>query len=151
MKRYLNQDIGIGIMLIVFLAFIFYLTNNLIAEAAIFPYILIGLLFLFSITIIIRGSKRDKFTEDGDDEEKITGSLLRTPLITFIGIVLYCVLITLIGFFPSTIIFIILYLYINNYRSFKKVAFTVVFLIMFVYLVFNYQLNVPLPLGILFE
>jgi len=130
---------------------LYYLTNNLITEAATFPFILILLLIIFSIMIIVNSYKREGFEDHGDDEERLSASLLKAPLITIAGIFLYCLLITLIGFFPSTVIFLVGYLYINNYRSIKVITITVISLIVFIYVLFVYQLNVRLPVGILFE
>lgn len=151
MKAYINQDVLIGIFFLIIVVFFFTLTSNLIPEAATFPIVVAILLFIFAILIIKTGLKRKEFKGDGDDESKLTSSLLKTPLLTFSGVVLYCLFITLIGFFPSTVIFIIAYLYINNYRSLKTMIITVISVVFFVYLLFVYQLNVRLPAGILFE
>lgn len=151
LRTYLNQDVIIGVFFILLTGTLYFMTKNLITEAAVFPIILILLMMLFSISIIINGRKRTEFSDHGDDEEKLTASLLKGPLITIGGILLYCLLITLIGFFPSTVIFLVAYLYLNNYRSIKIITITVVTLIIFIYILFVYQLNVKLPAGILFE
>lgn len=151
LKRYLNQDVFISVFLLIIAILFYILTFDLPNEASMFPVILVIMLSLFSIFIILTGIKRNEFESHGDDESKLTVSLLKSPLFTFLGIFLYSFFITIIGFFPSTIIFIVLYLYINNFRSIKAITITVIAIVAFVYLLFVYQLNVNLPIGILFE
>lgn len=153
MKRVLNQDIYMGASLLI-VAFIFFvMANNLISEAALFPIFLLVLLSIFSIFIIFKGMNRaeDSFGDHGDDEQKLNLELLKSPLMVFVGIVIYSLLITLIGFFIATSLFLIVYLYLNHYRSIVKITLTVVIVNLFIFLVFVQQLNVRLPLGILFE
>lgn len=149
MKAYLNQDVYVGLSLIIVSALFVFLTADLVGEAKIFPLIFLVLNIVFSVFIIIKGFNRTNFNTD-DDEEKISVTLIQKPLLLFLGTVLYTLFITWIGFFLATIIFLVSFIYLNKYKSHKVVFLTTLLTVIFVYLVFVYQLNVSLPSGILF-
>lgn len=149
MKSYLNQDVYVGVIMMIVSLFLVFLSMEVILEARLFPLIFLIIMIIFSILIIFKGINRKEFNGD-DDEEELSASLLRKPIILFGGITLYCLLITLLGFFPSTILFLVSFLYINKYKNHTEVLLTTVLTIVFVYFVFVYQLNVALPSGYLF-
>lgn len=150
MKSRLNQDVYTGFFLLIVASFFIYLSMDLILEARLFPLIFLILLVAFSILLIIKGLRQKEFKPIDDDEEKISVSLLKKPIVIYIGILIYCLLIPLIGFFPSTIIFMITFIYINKYKNHKVALLTTLITMLSVYFVFVYQLNVNLPSGILF-
>lgn len=152
-KKTINQDVVMGATLLLVSGVLYIMARDLISEAAIFPIVLIVLLAIFALAILLKGVGRDaeSYGEHGDDEEKLNVEMLKSPLIVFAGIFLYCLLITMIGFFISTTIFLVLYLYLNHYRSWVKVVATVLVVNLFIYLLFVQQLNVRLPAGLMFE
>lgn len=151
MRIYLNQDVYTGLSLIVISAIFLVMSYDLIAEARLFPLIFLIIMIVFSILLIIKGVNRKEFNSHGDDEEKISIDLLKKPLVLFVGVFLYCLLINLIGFFLSSIIFMIAFMYLNKYKSYKSIIFSTLLTILFVYFIFVYQLNVAIPSGILFD
>lgn len=152
-KKAINQDVVMGAALLLVSGVLYMMARELISEAAIFPMVLIILLAIFALAILFKGVGRDEKTygDHGDDEEKLNVEMLKSPLIVFAGIFLYCLLITVVGFFVATSIFLVLYLYLNRYRSIIKVITTVLVVNLFIYLLFVQQLNVRLPAGLMFE
>lgn len=152
-KKAINQDVVMGAALLLISGVLYMMARELISEAAIFPMVLIILLAIFALAILFKGVGRDEKTygDHGDDEEELNVEMLKSPLIVFAGIFLYCLLITVVGFFVATSIFLVLYLYLNRYRSIIKVITTVLVVNLFIYLLFVQQLNVRLPAGLMFE
>ena len=88
---------------------------------------------------------------DEGEEETLTPSLLKTPMTLLLVVVAYAGLLEIIGFFPSTILFLGGYLWYGGVRDWRVLVGVVVGLNLFIYLLFIVQLNVPLPAGQLFE
>ncbi|MFG6114800.1 tripartite tricarboxylate transporter TctB family protein [Halobacillus sp. MO56] len=157
MSSKLHQDIYVGVIVIGVSIFLFTKTLGLIEEAARYPQGLLVLFTLFGIFIILKGIKKTKLLREGEelkydgDEAPLNMKLLKSPLITLAIVVVYVWLLSFIGFFPATILFMASYLGYMQVRSWKAYAFTIVGLNLFIYLVFVMQLNVQLPAGIFFE
>lgn len=150
LRAFFNQDAYVGYSLIIISILFIYMSTEFAEEARVFPLIFLIINIVFSVFIIFKSSKRKSFDDD-DDEETISLFLLKKPIFLFLGTIVYTLLITWIGFLLSTIIFLLSFIYINKYRSHKVVFLTTILTLVFVYLVFVYELNVPLPSGILFS
>jgi len=150
LKAFLNQDAYIGYSLIIVSILFIYMSTDFNGEARIFPLIFLVINIIFSLFIIFKSSKRENFDDD-DDEEKMSFFFLKKPMLLLLGTIVYTFLITWIGFLLSTIIFLLSFIYINKYKSHKVIFLTTILTLIFVYLVFFYELNVPLPSGILFS
>lgn len=157
MQKKIHQDIIIGIILILISTFLYIKTFDLTRDAALFPRGLIVLFSLFAVIIIIKGISKTRLMRQGNeikyegDESAINFRLLASPIITLIFVVVYILLLYLIGFFPSTILFIAGYLWYKKVKDWKAYLFVLVGINLFIYLIFVMQLNVQLPLGIFFE
>lgn len=150
MRKALTQDSVISLLFLIIITIMFIATRSLIPEAAIFPYILMALLLILTLSILKNGIKRDDYGAHGDDEEKLTYDRLKNPMFVFFLIFIYCVLITIIGFFPSTLLFVFVYLFLNDVKSIKLIGGTMIGVVLFIYWLFVVQLNVKLPTGIFF-
>lgn len=150
MRKILTQDSLISFLFLIIITIMFIATRSLIPEAAIFPYILMAVLLILTLSILKTGIKRDDYGAHGDDEEELTVDRLKSPMFVFFLIFVYCVLITIIGFFPSTIIFVFVYLFLNNVKSIKLIGGTLIGVVLFIYWLFVVQLNVRLPTGIFY-
>lgn len=150
MRKFLTQDSIVAGLFLLLITIMFIATRSLIPEAAIFPYILMALLLILTLSILKNGIKRDDYGAHGDDEEKLTYDRLKNPMFVFFLILVYCLLITIIGFFPSTLIFVFVYLFINDVKSIKLIGGTMIGIVLFIYWLFVVQLNVRLPTGMFF-
>ena len=150
MRKIFTQDSIIGFLFLIIITVMFIATRSLIPEAAIFPYILMSILLVLTLSILKNGIKREDYGAHGDDEEKLTYDILKNPLFVFFLILLYCLLITIIGFFPSTLIFIFVYLFLNDVKSIKLLGGTMIGVVLFIYWLFVVQLNVNLPTGLFY-
>lgn len=157
MTSKIHQDSMAGIIMLVISATLFIKTFELIQEAALYPLILITIFAAFAVFIIINGfkklddEKKGKEIELDNEEERIHVKLLKSPLITFLIIIIYGLLISMIGFFPATTLFLTAYLWSQKIRDWKAYLFMLVGFNLFIYVVFVLQLNVPLPSGSFFN
>lgn len=66
-------------------------------------------------------------------------------------VVLFCVLINLLGFYPASSLLIIAIMRLMDYRNIKVIALTTVLTLVFIYLVFGMLLHTTMPQSIFLE
>ena len=66
-------------------------------------------------------------------------------------VVLFCVLINLLGFYPASALLIIAIMRLMDYRNIKVIALTTVLTLVFIYLVFGMLLHTTMPQSIFLE
>jgi hypothetical protein len=107
------------------------------------PFGLAGILIALSIALIAsqwrKGSGKTPFWPE---------RTWRRPLLGIIAFGLYAFLIDLIGFLPTTFIFLILWMGIIESISWRQIAMVSIGVTLALYLIFGYFLEVPLPGGI---
>lgn len=158
MKSKIHQDVYVGVSIILLSIFVFIKSNNYIITVRLFPLLLSVILIILAIFMILEAIKKGNESEEqkeqeitkDSEEESISIDLIKSPLtVTFI-ILIYISLISVIGFFTSTILFLLLLL---RYLKTPKIATYFILIIglnVFVYLLFVTQLGVRLPTGFLF-
>jgi len=154
MKRIIHHDVYIGILMILFSAFLFLKTRGLPEQSAFFPKIILSLFVFFGILILILGIKKTKEFSSLDDkkieEEIFRISTIKTPMVALVIVLVYIAFLKIFGFFSSTSLFIIAFMYFYQVRSIKKIILTLIGINLCVYLLFVLQLNVSFPKGLLF-
>ena len=152
----LHQDIYIGIVLILIGGFLYVQSLDYTQESASYPRAIIILLIFLSILIIIEGLKKTKLMKEKDanlfegEESPLSIAVLKSPLFSIAYVVAYAILINLLGFFTSTILFTIAFLAFMGVRRWQTFVYTTIGINLFIYLLFVLQLKVQLPEGILF-
>jgi drug/metabolite transporter (DMT)-like permease len=107
------------------------------------PFILACLLVALSLALIASQWKKG----DGKAPFWPERTWLR-PLLGAGAFALYAFLIDLIGFLPTTFIFLVLWMWIIESISWRRIAMVSVGVTGVLYLIFGYFLEVPLPGGI---
>ncbi|WP_180994066.1 tripartite tricarboxylate transporter TctB family protein [Bacillus sp. Marseille-P3661] len=157
MSGKVHHDVFIGIVIILLSIVLYTKTFEFIGEAALFPRALLILFAIFAVYLIYNGLKKTKQMREGveviydGEEEQLTFSLIASPMCTLGIVIVYVALINIIGFFPSTILFIISFLWYMGVKNWKVYLVTSIGLNLFIYILFVLQLNVQLPLGIFFS
>jgi putative tricarboxylic transport membrane protein len=156
-NRKVHHDVYVGIVILLASIVLYIKTFEFIGEAAIFPRALLVLFLIFSIFLVYKGLKKTKQMREGleikydGEEEELSFSILASPIFTLLMVALYVGLIGILGFFPTTILFIIAFLWYMGVKNWKVYIFTLFGLNLFIYILFVLQLNVQLPLGIFFS
>lgn len=107
------------------------------------PFILACILIVLALALIAsqwrKGSAKAPFWP---------GRTWLRPLLGAVAFALYAFLIGLVGFLPTTFIFLILWMWIIESISWGRIAVVSTGVTVMLYLIFGYFLEVPLPGGI---
>jgi putative tricarboxylic transport membrane protein len=154
-KKKLNQDFYVGLTLIFIVAIFFTKALSIQGEAAMFPLGLLALLFILAILIILNSIKTKKVNDEKKEfegeERKLNFELLKSPLCVLLITCFYILLMTYIGFFPATALFFVCYFLFMGIKGLLKYIFVISGFLIFIYVLFVLQLNVPTPKGLLFN
>ncbi len=159
MRRAVHQDVFIGIVMVIISVLLYAKSSTMPEGAAQFPTIILTLFSIFGLVITIGGvgktraanSKQAEEPKIADSREEVLSfSKIKMPFVSILIVAAYVILLSVLGFFVATSIFIIGFMMFYRVRSWKKIFLTVFCIDLFVYLLFIIQLNVPLPKGLLF-
>ena len=75
---------------------------------------------------------------------------LKCPILTFLMIIIYALCISFIGFFVSTFIFMMVFMYFQNFRKLIPMLVITVGFEILAWFVFVFELHLRLPAGLLF-
>lgn len=158
MTKDLHQDVIAGSILVLVSVLMYLQTfDDFAAGSALWPRIILGLLFFLSVLIVYKGIQKTKMARKGEtvegeqEEERLNLQLLKSPIGTILIVVVYVALLAIIGFFPATILFLVGYLWYGGVRSWVTYALVIVGVNLLIYVLFVWQLNVRLPQGLFFQ
>ena len=147
MKK-LNGDRMISLFLIAFCGLSYYLSFSFSSEARSYPHFMIFCLFFFSLVLLVNTFvKSQKKEKDYIDKGKIDISrLLSIGILT----VIYIVVLSKIGFYSSTVIYLLCAMSLLGIKNIKLLLFVTGIFLLLLYSIFNVFLQQPKPEGILF-
>lgn len=142
MKKQIHQDVYIGIVGLLFCAWVFYMNFGLKSGAGVMPLLLDGLLAVFSVIILAGGLKKSSLSAQEQGKKFLTVDVLKYPLIAWGMICVYVLLFYLLGYLVSTGIMLLALMFFLKQRDWKiMIAIDVVWLVI-VYVVFINLLSV---------
>ncbi|MET3506473.1 tripartite tricarboxylate transporter TctB family protein [Halalkalibacter oceani] len=152
MKKGIHQDVYIGAGIIIFSLFVFIKSYEFMEEVGFFPRVLSIIFAGLALILILKGLKSGKGISDEEkgEEESVSLELLKSPIAVFFIILIYIGLISFVGFFVSTSLFLIVLMMYLKEKKIVTYAVMVLGLNVFIYFLFVYQLGVRLPRGLLF-
>lgn len=128
--RKFHQDFYIGIIALIFCAFVFYLNVGLRGNAGTMPLLLDALLAVFSVIILVNGIRKSS------DKKFLTLEILKYPFIAWCLIGVYVLLFWLTGYLVSSAIMIISLMLFMRQRNFKIMLSIAAVYLLLVYFVF---------------
>lgn len=155
MLKQLHHDVYAGIVILAVSIYFLVQAREFPERAALFPNLILGLFIFFAILLLINGvrkmalQKRDLDVPAADEEERLTISMIKMPILILVVVTAYVFLINVLGFFVSTALFMVGILYMLQLRSLKMYLLTIIFTLLFIYLLFVKLLHVFLPTGLL--
>jgi len=139
----ISCDRLIGSFFVVFSAVFFSISLSYPFEAALFPRILLGFLFLGGLLFIIKPAENKGLRE-------LFPRRLRQGT-TIVGLTLvYFILINTAGFYSSTALYLFFLIRTWGVAKLKSTLATIVFYNLFIYILFDRFLHIMLPKGFLF-
>jgi len=145
-KRKINNDVYIGIALALASAFFLWEAGRLRPGAAQFPRIVFITFLVLSVLVAVLGVRKTlnpALAKKSDFE--LTFNVVKMPIIAFVFIVIYLVLINTVGFFIATTIFTPPFMILYGARKILPIVATTVGLNLFVWVLFVRILNVFMP------
>ena len=148
MERTRIQDLVIG--LIVFLIGLYGIISAFGMPDGTKPYTLVvTIIFAFLGGLLAVRSIIYRKTPSSDCEV-VHVAVMKNPMIAFVRIVAYALLMDTIGFFVSSALFMFIMMLWMGYKKYHVILLTIAGMLGFIYLLFVYQLHVALPSGFLF-
>lgn len=148
-KKYLNSDIVIGILIIILSFTLIINTEYMPEEASMFPNVVLRLSLTMGLILAIIGVRKVRNIETQKKESSTELNNIKNPLIVF-GIILgFAILFRLLGFYISSAIFIVIYMMFYGERRIKVILPTALLLNAGVFILFEIIFKASLPKGIL--
>jgi len=139
----ISCDRLIGIFFVTLAVVFFSISASYPFEAALFPRILLGLLFLGGLIFIIKPTENKNLRE-------LLPRRLRQGITIVILTLAYFILMNIVGFYFSTAFYILFLVRTWGEVKIKSVLATIVFYNLFIYVLFDRFLHIMLPKGFLF-
>lgn len=150
MKRKIHHDVFVALILAT-IAGLGYLRTLIMPKGADrFPQILFTLFAIFAVMIFIKGIRESKIMTQEGRSDVISLEGLKLPFAALAIVTVYTILAKYLGFFVSTAIYIPAFMIFYRYKKVPYMIVSIIGTLIFVYLVFVKQLNVPFPTGLLF-
>ena len=152
------KDVIISVVLVALSAYVYFTARGFSRGADVFPKFLSLVIAIFALllsaqTLIKIHKKRLSTSRESANEateEPVSIWIKLRPLSSFILVIIYIFCIPRLGFFVSTTIFVILQFIVLRVRSVWYYVGSIAGLVIGIYALFVFQLNVPVPRGILF-
>lgn len=153
MKRYFTLDVVIGIILILFSGWFWFLSLSFPEAAQMFPQLFLIVTFILSILLLITSVivQGKKLREGGPADEKGFFEKLILPCKAYGIMILYILGVRIIGFFAATSIFMLGFMYFLKVRRPAVLLGVTAGMDLFLYVMFCLGLKLSLPMGVLLE
>ena len=147
MERTRLQNLVIG--LIVAAVGIFGLTQALKMPAGTKPYTMVVTGIFTALGLLLAANAVIYRNKPAHDCGVVTAKEMINPMIAFIMIAAYTLLIPRVGFFTTSAVFMLIFMVWMGYRKPVPMVLTTAGMLGFIWYLFVFSLNVPLPKGIL--
>lgn len=137
-----RQDVIVSIFIYVFIALAFLPTIKMKNGAQMMPWLILAIALLCNTINLIRtiagaGKKTDS-------EGYLSFSDIKIPLLVFLGIVVYAIMIKYTNYFVATGIFLPVFMLLEKVKKYWMIALIDVIYLVFIYIMFIVVLKVPL-------
>jgi len=146
MQRTRKQDAIIGLFFTVLGIFCWINTKDLGEDVNAFTHIVLAADIALGVILMIMSFIK----KDVKQGEEVFAKDFKTPLIAAGILTLYVILMKVLGFYSSSILFMLGFGYWMGYRKWIPLVATTAGMLTFVYILFNMTLHVGFPNGLLF-
>ena len=143
-----SQDVYIAIILLAISVYmIFNSMTKMSSDAAQFPILILVVFIALSIGLLIKGIRDTQHAEKTGEELKgqMKFSQIKMPLVVFVFITIYVVLVDLVGFIVPSLVFTAALMWFNHIRNKVVCVLVPVGLVGFLYVLFTFILSSRLP------
>lgn len=147
-RQVFRQNLVAGLAVVAVGVVAFALTFGMPGNAPVFPRVASALLAVLGCALFAVNLKAWRNNADGTRQSVEWGSFLY-PAHSMAIALAYVLAIPHLGFYFSTAVMMIVYMFYLGARSIKSISLVTAVVLVVVYLVFTFQLGVPLPSGII--
>lgn len=147
-KRVYKQDIAAGIAVIMLGIAAFGLALDMPGKASMFPKVVSCILVVLGVLLGCGSMIRLRNNTPTEDQAVALGAL-KGPAVVLLLLMLYVMAVIYLGFYISTPVMLVSYMFLLGIRSLKTIAIATALVMIFIYCLFTMQLGVPLPAGLL--
>ena len=140
-------DVGVGIFSLVVGIVAYVLALPFPGRAALFPKLVSLCLCLLGVMLVIASMHRQAGSQAGQTE--LSTATLKKPMVVFLALTAYVVVMKLVGFYVTTTIALVLSMRMMGIKSFKVIVIATCLMMLFVFFLFSFSLGIPLPQGFL--
>ena len=150
MKKLWSMDAWIGVALMIFSAWFWILSSDFPDAAKLFPRTFLAITFVLAAVLVVSTIRHNKMNppEESSKKSDIQDTLLIVKAYLFMAIYFICI--RVVGFFTSTTVFLVGFMYFLKVRNVKTLVLVTVGMDVFLYLLFGLGLRLNLPTGLLF-
>jgi hypothetical protein len=154
-----KNNVFTAIVVIVLSIFAYFETLSYPYESAYFPRFIIIMLAVLGCMILaneFRKWPKARHSEKSKNQTEVAGvSLMRQPkfrkvILIIVSSLIYLILISRLGFFSTTLVYLPAMMWLLDVRKIVTLAFSTAVVVFFIYLIFRVFLKVPFPEGIVF-
>jgi len=146
MEKSRIQDVVIGILCAAVGIWGWTMTSKMPETTQMYTHVALGAFIVLAVILIVWSVIHAK-TPSG---EVVNVKVFKNPMLTFLMILAYVLLLDKIGFFVASAIFMLGFMFFMGHRRWLTMILTTVGMLGFIYLLFIYELHVTLPHGILY-
>jgi hypothetical protein len=142
-----DQKLGIGLIIFCVIMWFYCIPYRIVGDAPrFFPRLIIFFILIPSILLIVtrRQPRKGESLRFKDRKD------LHKALLTALFFLIYIALIDVLGYFTSSFLAVMGFLYFFGVRSWKGIIFVPAGILFFIYLVIERMLSFPLPKGIIY-
>ena len=150
MKKLFSIDVWIGLVLMLFSIWFWALSGSFPDAAKLFPRIFLAANFILSAILAGTTLYRNSKDPERGQTKGVEKSDVLLILEAYVFIAVYFICIKLIGFYVSTTVFLLAFMYFLRVRSVKTLVLVTIGMDLFLYLLFGVGLKLNLPAGLLF-
>ena len=152
-----KRDLYVALFFIIFSIMAYLETLSYPYKSAYFPRIIILLAAMMGCVLlgkaIIESKKESGVRRPEEEGDRETVPLLKQPVTLKVTLMIACsmiylIILSLVGFFATTLVYLPVMTWLLGIRKLKTIAFSTIFVVFFIYLIFGAFLKVPLPQGI---
>jgi hypothetical protein len=152
-----KRDLYVALFLIMFSITAYLEALSYPYKSAYFSRIIIVLMAVMGCILlgktIIESKKESGVRRPEKEGERETIPLWKQSVVRKVAIMIACsmiylIILSLVGFFATTLVYLPVMIWLLGIRKLKTIAFSTIFVVVFIYMIFGAFLRVPLPQGV---
>lgn len=147
-KQEYKIDIGVGIVSFVLGVVAFVLALEMPGRASMFPKF-VGVLFCILGAVLASTSAMKIKRGEESKKSPVKLEVFKSPLMVFVLLVIYVLVMKTVGFYVTTPFMLILYMRLMGIKSWRTIVISTLVVMIFVFGLFTFALDIPLPQGLL--